>query len=61
MRQAELQRAMAAARLFLSLADEWNQDDEAWVNGQQYWGSKLSGQVRRASLELTRSLAEMRR
>ena len=61
MRQAELQRVITAAKLFTSLALEWSQHKDEWANGFQLGGTKLSGQVRRASLELTRRLAEMRR
>lgn len=61
MHQSELRRAIAAARLFISRGEEWNKVPETWLDGRQLSGTKLSGQVRRASLELTRMLADLRR
>jgi hypothetical protein len=55
-----LRAAKLAARKFLALAQE---ADQAWKNDKYFFisGTKLSGSLRRASMELTRALTEMRK
>jgi len=51
-----IKRAVAAAQVFIERSEE--------LVGKEEWrivGTKASGALRRASLELTRALADMRR
>ena len=58
MTYGELARCQALAREFADLAEELERQSSTnhWV-----MGSKLSGQVRRKSMDLTRALADLRR
>lgn len=51
--------AMAEAERFLRLARELQAAGEKY--GDTFWASKRSGAVRRASMDLTRALAELRK
>ena len=60
MTEAKVKAAEAEARRFLERAAAWRKaEKERQTYG--YGGSKESGALRRASLDLTRSLAEMRK
>lgn len=64
MRYENIEKAKAEARRFLSTVDAYEQRKKhdayfAGVGGSS--GFKESGAVRRASLDLTRALAEMRK
>jgi len=56
----KLVAAMAEAERFLRLAREL-QDDGRKTFGGSFWPSRKSGAVRRASMDLTRALAELRK
>ncbi len=51
--------AMAEAERFLRLARDLQADGEK--GHDTFWASKRSGAVRRASMDLTRALAELRK
>jgi len=55
----KLVAAMAEAERFLRLARELKKDGEKY--GEYFHGCKRSGAVRRASMDLTRALAELRK
>lgn len=60
MTRTQLVECQALAREFADLAEEL----ERKTVGEKVWfihGSKLSGQVRRKSMDLTRALADLRR
>lgn len=67
MNDKSIDRATAEAKRFLERAKEWKAatKDPDWIGGDgyKYYPSapKQSGALRRASLDLTRALAEMRK
>jgi len=58
MKKIELQYACAEARRFLRKADKLLKEEK---DSEHYYGSKASGAVRRSSMDLTRSLTELRK
>ena len=56
-----LSAARAEAKRFLHALDEMQRAAQIEGNGYVTYGSKLSGAVRRASMDLTRALADLRR
>lgn len=60
MNKAGIDKAVLAARAFLKRHSEWAADETA-VKYVGICGTKTSGALRRASMDLTRALAEMRK
>lgn len=58
MNQTKLNKAVSEAREFLKRADALTKDNQG---GGYFSPSKLSGAVRRQSMELTRALADLRK
>lgn len=58
MNQAKLNKAVAEAREFIKRADALTKDHQG---SGYFFPSKLSGAVRRQSMELTRALSELRK
>ena len=61
MNQDTILRAKAEALQFIERADEMLNSGELSHRGFVCTGTRLTGSLRRQSLELTRSLADMRR
>lgn len=60
MNRAKINAAVLEAKRFLSRHKEYESAIKT-LNGYSYIGTKESGALRRASMDLTRSLAEMRK
>lgn len=60
MNNLQLKKTMAEAKRFLREAEKLLQQESA-EKLVHFYGSKQSGMVRRASLDLTRSLADLRK
>lgn len=60
MRQAKINAAVLEAKRFLAKHKEYEASVKT-LSGYQVTGSKESGALRRASMDLTRALAEMRK
>lgn len=62
MNKAGVEKAKAEAERFIALAQEVFDADKDGQHGEYgYWASKKTGALRRASMDLTRALAEMRK
>lgn len=58
MKREAVKKAIEEAQKFIDRAETLIEDEK---DRDFFWGSKASGATRRASMELTRALAEMRR
>ena len=60
-RMAKIDKAASEAKRFLAAVKDLKERarEDAFIN--VFWGCKESGALRRASLDLTRALADMRR
>lgn len=61
MNQTKLNKAVAEAREFIKRADALTKDHQGSGYFFYFFPSKLSGAVRRQSMELTRALSELRK
>lgn len=60
MKKQKIQKAIAEAKEFIQKAEELMGNQKIGV-ADYYYGSKLTGSLRRQSMELTRSLSELRK
>lgn len=58
MKREAVKKAIEEAQKFIDRAEVLMENE---TDHTSFWGSKASGATRRASMELTRALAEMRR
>ena len=62
MRLMDVEEAVAEAKRFIKKANALlNNNDKVMMPADRFWGSKNSAAVKRASMDLTRALAEMRK
>ena len=61
MNKAKIEACERLCREFLERAKKVKGDDTALGTDKWYWGSKDTAALRRTSMELTRTLADLRR